>query len=328
MIRKLSKIISRAAAAVCTLALALGCLPATAFADSSQTDISQPKLSVYAVYADRIAISTENYAEYPAGTKFDIYVSGRKLKTIKASSAKVINIYNGATWLKPSTAYTIKVAPSVGRVELPEASIKVRTASCTYYKIMSGAKLYKLSGGKMRGKKFIQSAEYTEGSLVTSSGVPIAGKPAATFKGKYIRICSGTNEGFYARSADCVRANSVTAQRKIVSAYGASMNGGAYVWGAEQFRRTDCSGLTMLCYQQIGRYMPHSVAYQSTLGKAVSVRSMQPGDLIIMNYRSHVGLYIGNGKMVHAMNQRDGIKVQPISYLQYYHVDTVRRIIQ
>ena len=46
-----------------------------------------------------------------------------------------------------------------------------------------------------------------------------------------------------------------------------------------------------------------------------------------MNGGSHVGMYIGNNKFVHAMNSRDGIKIQAASNLKYYTVNTIRRVV-
>ena len=63
----------------------------------------------------------------------------------------------------------------------------------------------------------------------------------------------------------------------------------------------DCSGLTMYAYAAAGVSLPHSSRAQSTMGVAVSRSDLQPGDLVFFySPVSHVGLYIGNGQMVHA----------------------------
>ena len=77
--------------------------------------------------------------------------------------------------------------------------------------------------------------------------------------------------------------------------------GKPYVYGAAGPGRFDCSGLTMYAYAAAGVHLPHSSAAQSRLGQAVSRSELQPGDLVYFySPVSHVGLYIGNGKMVHA----------------------------
>ncbi len=115
--------------------------------------------------------------------------------------------------------------------------------------------------------------------------------------------------------------------RQEVAEYGRSMQGGSYVWGGSSFKATDCSGLTMQCYAKVGISIPHNAAAQASYGEPVTMGAMKAGDLIIMNYGSHAALYIGDGEFVHATNPERGIVVEPVSQLQYYHVDTVRRLI-
>jgi cell wall-associated NlpC family hydrolase len=63
----------------------------------------------------------------------------------------------------------------------------------------------------------------------------------------------------------------------------------------------DCSGLTMYAYAAAGITLPHSSLAQSRMGVAVSRADLQPGDLVFFySPVSHVGIYIGNGQMVHA----------------------------
>ena len=77
--------------------------------------------------------------------------------------------------------------------------------------------------------------------------------------------------------------------------------GAPYVWGASGPNGFDCSGLTAYAYAAAGVSLPHSSRAQSQLGREVSRNELQPGDLVYFySPVSHVGLYIGNGMMVHA----------------------------
>ncbi|WP_138758140.1 C40 family peptidase [Modestobacter altitudinis] len=77
--------------------------------------------------------------------------------------------------------------------------------------------------------------------------------------------------------------------------------GDMYGVGASGPDTFDCSGLTMYAYAAAGITLPHSSRAQSTMGVAVSRAELQPGDLVFFySPVSHVGLYIGNGQMVHA----------------------------
>jgi cell wall-associated NlpC family hydrolase len=328
MVKKITSLkIHRAFAAIATIAAALIFIVSASNIVVSAAQTASPVLSVYAVFADRIAISVDNRADFSENTQFEISVSGKYLKTVSRDSSGVINIYGGSRYLKASTNYTVTVT-AVSDGESSSSSIKVKTDSVTYFKLAKGTALYTLSGGSMKAKSSAAKKSYVSGALVSANGSAIAGKAVSSCTGKYVKITSGDYKGLYVSAADVSRSKKQTAQRSIVSDYGASMNGGSYVSGGTQFKRTDCSGLTMQSYAQIGVSISHSVALQSRLGKSVSVNNMQQGDLIIMNGKSHVAMYIGNGQMVHAMNPSKGIRVEPISKLQYYKIDSVRRIIQ
>ena len=78
--------------------------------------------------------------------------------------------------------------------------------------------------------------------------------------------------------------------------------GDPYVWGATGPDGFDCSGLTSFAYGAAGVGLPHSSRAQSSMGRQLGAdEPMQPGDLVFFySPISHVGLYIGNGMMVHA----------------------------
>jgi len=99
--------------------------------------------------------------------------------------------------------------------------------------------------------------------------------------------------------------------------------GNPYVWGGSSLTRgTDCSGFTMAVYAHFGVNLPHYDGAQRSCGVAVSSLSQaQPGDLIC--YYGHVGIYIGDGKIVHASNPRTGITTQNANYRQ---IAAIRRI--
>lgn len=86
--------------------------------------------------------------------------------------------------------------------------------------------------------------------------------------------------------------------------------GDAYVWGAGGPDAFDCSGLTQYAYSAAGVSLPHSSRSQSTMGTPVSVGDLQPGDLLFYySPTSHVAMYVGNGKMVHASTSSKPVMV-------------------
>lgn len=89
--------------------------------------------------------------------------------------------------------------------------------------------------------------------------------------------------------------------------------GDAYVYGAAGPDAWDCSGLTMQAWAAAGVSLPHSSSMQYSSGTRVAVSDMQPGDLVFYySPISHVGLYIGNGQLVHAANPSRPVHVVPV----------------
>ncbi|MCR4740243.1 MAG: C40 family peptidase [Lachnospiraceae bacterium] len=84
----------------------------------------------------------------------------------------------------------------------------------------------------------------------------------------------------------------------------------------------DCSGFTSAVFANFGISLPRTSYSQSTAGREVSYASAQPGDIIY--YGGHVGIYIGNGQIVHASTAATGIK---ISNALYRSIITVRRFV-
>jgi cell wall-associated NlpC family hydrolase len=101
--------------------------------------------------------------------------------------------------------------------------------------------------------------------------------------------------------------------------------GDPYVWGASGPDAFDCSGLTQYAYSAAGVSLPHSSASQSRMGTPVSRDQLQPGDLVFFySPVSHVGMYIGNGQMVHASTSGQPVKVASLDSMGSYN--SARRI--
>jgi len=96
--------------------------------------------------------------------------------------------------------------------------------------------------------------------------------------------------------------------------YALAQVGDRYVAAASGPNSFDCSGLTMTAWRQAGVSLPHYSRSQYSVTRRIPLSQAQPGDLVFYFGRGthHVGMYIGNGKMVHAANPRSGVLVSNI----------------
>jgi cell wall-associated NlpC family hydrolase len=104
-----------------------------------------------------------------------------------------------------------------------------------------------------------------------------------------------------------------------------AQQGKPYVWASAGPGSFDCSGLVQYAYAAAGISLSHSSSAQARVGQAVSRDQLQPGDIIAFySPVSHVGIYIGGGKMVHAPTSGDVVKVVDIDYMG--QITAMRRV--
>lgn len=145
---------------------------------------------------------------------------------------------------------------------------------------------------------------------------------------EWVKVVDNNSEGYCAKEYVTVGEEIPTALSKEQMASTGSSSlvanalqyvGGRYVWGGESLKNgVDCSGFTMKIYEQYGVYLPHSADAQKNMGTRVaSLSEAQPGDLVFYgsgNYANHVGIYMGDGQLVHASSARTGIKISNANY--------------
>ncbi|MBV9822976.1 MAG: C40 family peptidase [Actinobacteria bacterium] len=95
--------------------------------------------------------------------------------------------------------------------------------------------------------------------------------------------------------------------------------GKPYQYGASGPNSFDCSGLTAWAWRAAGVSLPHSAASQQGMGTPVSRENLQPGDLVFFGSPAyHVGIYVGDGMMIHAPTSGDVVKMSPLAYMSDY----------
>ncbi|MEU6638030.1 C40 family peptidase [Streptomyces rochei] len=101
-------------------------------------------------------------------------------------------------------------------------------------------------------------------------------------------------------------------------AYARQKLGSPYVWGATGPDAFDCSGLTQAAYRAAGVSLPRTTYAQIDAGRRVARSELLPGDLVFFySGISHVGIYIGDGKMIHAPNPSAPVRVAPVDQMPF-----------
>lgn len=124
-----------------------------------------------------------------------------------------------------------------------------------------------------------------------------------------LAACAGTqgSGGYYARDPALPAEAARIAQ---------SMQGQPYRWGGEDPDGFDCSGLVHYAYQQAGARVPRTARQQYEAVRPLYVEQLVPGDLVFFTmpgkFLSHVGIYIGERRFVHALNPQNPVMVSNI----------------
>lgn len=102
-------------------------------------------------------------------------------------------------------------------------------------------------------------------------------------------------------------------------AAGLTRVGDPYVWGATGPDQFDCSGLVQWAFKQVGKNVPRTSSAQASYGTPVSKENMQPGDVVFFySDISHVGIYAGNGLMLHASTFGVPVAVAPMGTTPFH----------
>ena len=127
-------------------------------------------------------------------------------------------------------------------------------------------------------------------------------------------------------STETVKQESTSTSGQAIADYAVQFVGNPYKYGGTSLTNgADCSGFVQSVYKHFGYSLPRVAADQAGAGTKVSTSNLQPGDLLFYHGYGHVAIYIGGGQVVHASNEKTGIK---ISSYNYSPIDKAVRIVK
>ena len=146
-----------------------------------------------------------------------------------------------------------------------------------------------------------------------------AAAPAPVAETTYVAPQAETQQAYVApvatqeQAAPAASSNTGNASRDAIVATAMSGLGGSYVWGGKSYGAWDCSGFTSWVFAQHGiKLTAFTYAMKNELRPTANP---QPGDIVFQNGYSHVGIYLGDGKMISALNPTNGTLVHPTSWM-------------
>ncbi len=142
------------------------------------------------------------------------------------------------------------------------------------------------------------------------------------------KVTARVNGRYLTCTVAVVDYSDMTVEQQEVVSYALQYLGNRYVYGGSSLTNgTDCSGFTMSVYKNFGYELTHNAYMQMKEIKSVKMSNIQPGDLIFYGSSksscSHVALYIGKGKVVHASTASTGIVISNYNYRKYVAVGRV-----
>lgn len=186
----------------------------------------------------------------------------------------------------------------------------------------------------------VRSAPSTDSEIITTMAEGEALEVVEEMDG-WIKVMLDDEEAYISAEFAEVKENLDTAVTMTELLYGEGVSdvrvelcqyakqfiGNPYVWGGTSLTKgADCSGFTLSVFKKYGISLPHYSVSQSQMGTKVSLSEAKAGDLVFYakgGRVNHVGIYLGNGQVVHASSPRTGIKISNVGYRTIHSIRNI-----
>ena len=288
-----------------TLTGVIGVFPATAYASDIEDNQKMPRVGIEQVlndcYTSQKEIQVEDYlAPEDKGEYLDMaFADVETFLYIRSEPTKQ------SEWVgKLYPGYAAKITGPVGEWT------KIESGSVTGYVYSQ----YIIIGRNAQKK----AEEVVEASAAVN--VQDAFSYAESREEEEARLAA---EAAKKEEEEAQAAKEAAGSGQAVVDYACQFIGNPYVWGGTSLTNgADCSGFVQSVYAHFGVSLPRTSAEMRSAGRGVSYAEALPGDIVC--YNGHVGIYMGNGQIVNAINSRKGIGILPATYKG---ILTVRRLL-
>jgi peptidoglycan DL-endopeptidase CwlO len=206
-----------------------------------------------------------------------------------------------------------------GLETLTESQSDLKTAKATVQKKLTGARdlLSKLNAEEKARLAAIEKKKQEEAARKAAelAKEQAAAEKAAAEKAAQEDTSSGSSSSSDSSDSSSSSDSTYSTKAEKAVAFARAQIGKPYVWGATGPGSYDCSGLTQAAWKAAGVTLPRTTYDQVNAGTTVSLSNALPGDLIFFyDDVSHVGLYIGNGMMIHAPKPGAYVREESVYY--------------